>query len=79
MSFSIMVYHKILNIVPCAIQQDLIYTIYLIYTSWHLLIPNSQPFPPFPTALATTSLFSMSMSLYLFHRYVHLSYFSFHI
>ena len=58
MSFSIMVYHKILNIVPCAIQQDLIYTIYLIYTSWHLLIPNSQPFPlsPLPWQPQVSSL-----------------------
>ena len=36
--FSIMVYHKMLNIVPCAIQQD--FVIYSIYNSLHLLIPN---------------------------------------
>ena len=28
--FSIMVYHRILNIVPCALQQDLV--VYLSYT-----------------------------------------------
>ena len=44
-----------------------------IYNSLHLLMPHSQPFPlPPPSSLATTSLFSMSVSLLLFHRQVHL-------
>ena len=43
--------------------------IHPIYNSLHLLNPNSQSFP-FP--LATTSLFSMSVSQFLDHRYVHL-------
>ena len=51
------------------------------YNSLHLLIPNSQsiPFPspwqpvhPIPFPLATTSLFSKSMRLFLFYRKVHL-------
>ena len=42
--FSIMVYHRILSTVPCAIQQDLV--VYPSYTSLHLLIPNSQSIPP---------------------------------
>ena len=35
-----------------------------MYNSLHLLVPNSQFIPPFPTlpSLATTSLFSMSVS-----------------
>ena len=71
--FSIMVYHRILNIVPCAIQQDLVGypTNKALYNSLHLLTPASQSFLCNPF-LATTSLFSMSVSLFLFHRYVHL-------
>ena len=48
--------------------------IHPIHNSLHLLIPNSQSFPPplTPPPLATTSLFSMSVSLFLFCRYVHL-------
>ena len=69
--FFIMVYHRILNIVPCAVQQDLVYPSY-VCNSLHLLIPNSQPFtfPPLPQFLATTQLFSVSVSLQ-FDRYVH--------
>ena len=41
--------------------------VYPIYTSLHLLIPDSQSDPlPAPSSLATTSLFSMF--LMLFHR-----------
>ena len=61
--FSIMVYHRILNIV-----RTLLF-IHSTYNSLHLLIPNSQSIPPPPLSpLATTSLFSMSVSLFLFHR-----------
>ena len=56
--FSITVCCRVLNIV------SLLFTHY-IYTSLHLLIPNSQSFPS-PTA--TTSLFSMSVCPFLFHR-----------
>ena len=34
-----------------------------IYSSLHLLIPNSQSVPPTPSVLATRSLFSMSESI----------------
>ena len=48
-SFSIfsspMVSYRILNIVPCTIQQELVF-IHLIYNSLHLLTPTSQPLPP---------------------------------
>ena len=53
--FSITVCCRILN------RVSLLFT-HSIYTSLHLLIPNSQSFPP------PTSLFSMSVSLFLFHR-----------
>ena len=47
--------------------------IHPIYTSWHLLIPNFQSNPlPTPSLLATTNLFSMSVSLFLFHRLIQL-------
>ena len=43
--------------------------IHPVYNSLHLLIPNSQSIPPSPLpVLATTSLFSMSVTLFLFCR-----------
>ena len=61
-NFSIMFYHRILNIVPWTSL-----FIHCIYYSLHLLIPNSQSIPPLSllSSLATRSLFSMSMSLFL--------------
>ena len=45
--FSIVVYYRILNIVPCATQQDLV--VYLpIHESLHLLLPNPSPALPHP-------------------------------
>ena len=47
--------------------------IHPIYTSLRLLTPNSQSIPPLtPSHLATTSLFFMFVSLFLFHGYVDL-------
>ena len=47
--------------------------VHSIFNSLPLLIPNSQSFPPpLSSPLATTDLFSISGSLFLFHRYVHL-------
>ena len=58
-----MVYHRIVNIVSCAIQQDLVF-IHSLYTSLHLLIPNSQSIPLLlDLPLTTSSVFSMSVSL----------------
>ena len=70
-----MVYHRRLNIVPCAIQCDLvIYPFYLYYIApGNPKSTHSHSLPP----PATTKLFSMSVSLFLFCRYV--SYFRFHI
>ena len=67
-----MIYHRILNIVPCAIQQDLViypfYCLSILYIhSLHLLIPTSYSIPlPTLSLLVTTSLFSMSVSMFLF-------------
>ena len=59
--FSIVVYHRILNTFTCAIHQDLV-AYSSIYNNLHLLILNSQSFPPLaPSSLATTSLFSMTV------------------
>ena len=47
--------------------------IHFIYTSLHLLIPTPNPcLFHHPRPLATTSLVSMYVSLFLFSRYVHL-------
>ena len=47
--------------------------IHSFYNSMHLITPISPSFPPLSfSSLATTSLFSLSVSLFLFHRYVHL-------
>ena len=52
MFLSIMVYPKILNIVPNAIQQEfVVYPFYIQYNSLHLLIPISQSTPPPPLPL----------------------------
>ena len=60
-SFPLWFNHKILNIVPWTL-----FFIHSIYKSLHLLILNSQSFPSH--ALATTRLFSMSVSPFLFRR-----------
>ena len=67
--FSIMVYHKMLNMVPCAVGQDMLF-IHSGHNSLHLLVPNSQPNLPF--CWQSLSLFSRSVSLFLFCRQVHL-------
>ena len=62
--FSIIGYYKMLNIVPCAIQLDLV--VYSVCNSLYLLISNSQSIPsPFPSLLGNTSLFFMSVSLFV--------------
>ena len=67
-SFSIMIYYRMLNIVLVLYSKTLLF-ICFIYNSLHLLIPNSQSISPLPfSSLATTSLISMSLSLFLFHR-----------
>ena len=47
-SYSIVVCHRILNIVPCCVQWDLaVYPPYIVAIS-SLLIPDSQSIPPQP-------------------------------
>ena len=53
--FSIMIYHRILNIIPWLYSRTLLF-ICSIYNSLHLKIPNSQSTPPL--ALQTVSLWS---------------------
>ena len=53
--FSVRIYHRVLNTVPCTVQ-----FIHLVCNSLHLLIPDSQshsPEPPSPSA--TVSLLSL--------------------
>ena len=52
--FSIMAYHRILNIIPSANQDLVVYPscVFCILCSLHLLIPNSQSIPAsFPLPL----------------------------
>jgi len=64
--FSVMVSRRILNTVPHALQQDLVDPSYK-----HSLASADSSVQCFsllpPPTLATTSLFSMSVSLFLFH------------
>ena len=73
--FSIIVCQKILNMVPCAIQQDLV--VYPFYIQ-QFLSANPKLLiypPPHLSPLVTISLFSVFMSLFLFCKYVHLYHF----
>ena len=54
MFFPIMVYHRILNKFPVLFGRIVLF-IRPMYTSFRLLIPNSQSFPP-PPAPANHSL-----------------------
>ena len=52
---------------PLSYSRTLLF-IHSISNTLHLLIPNSQSILPHPSPLATTSLFSLSVSLFPFHR-----------
>ena len=70
--FSIMVYPRRLDILPCADSSTLL-SILSKCNNLHLLTSDSQSIPLSPPSpLATTSLFSMSVSLFLFCRWVNL-------
>ena len=78
--FSIMVYHRILNIVPCTIVDLIVHPFYIYqFASANPKLPIHPS--PTPLPLTTTWLFSMSMILFLFHRYIceFVSYFRFYI
>ena len=67
-----LLYPRRLNIVPRAAQMPL-FIIHPIYNGLHLLTLNSQSVPPlFPSHLAATSLFSMTVNLFLFCRSISL-------
>ena len=62
---SIFIYYRMLNMVPCAIQQDLFCPFYILqFASANLRLPVH----PSPLPLATLSLFSLSVNLFLFCR-----------
>ena len=64
--FFIIGYHKILNIVPCAISKSLVF-IHSLDSGVYLLIPYSSfILPPPLSPLVTISLFSVSVNLFLF-------------
>ena len=65
-----MVYPRRLDIVPCVIQYDLIYL--SKFNSLHLLTQIPSPLLSLSSPLTATGLFSMSVSLFLFCRLVHL-------
>ena len=66
--FSIMIYLRLLNILPWAVQQSLVF-IYSVYNSLPLITPNSLSIPPPPATsfLTATSLFCVTVTLFLFH------------
>ena len=65
-------YHCILNIVPCGLQLDL--AVYPFHIQNLTSANPSLPLHPSlnPSPLTTTSQFSLSAILFLFHRQVHL-------
>ena len=64
-----MVHNAILNIVLCTILSRTLLLIHFKYKILHLLTPTSYFIcPPIPYHLATSSLFSMFVILFLFHR-----------
>ena len=69
---SIMFYPKKLDIVPNYVHKTSLF-IHSKCNHLYVLTPNSQSIPhPPPSPLAITSLFSMSVSLFLFCRQIHL-------
>ena len=64
--FAIIIYHRILNIIPCAIHLGP-----CCLSILHIITASANPKPqymptPFPSPLANASLSSMSVSLFLF-------------
>ena len=59
--FSIMAYHRILNIVPCAIGPC---CLFIVYNSLYLLVPNFQSIPPPPPRQPVVYLLSKPIVLW---------------
>ena len=72
--FSIISYYNTLNIVLCAIRRSLfiLYTVICIYLSGTASLSPSTPYSPLWQPL---SLFSVSVSLFLFRKYIQLYHF----
>ena len=76
--FSIMFYHRILNIVLCAMQ-DLV-VIHSVYNSLYLVTPTSQSIPaPVPSSLTAQSVLCVCESVSISWIGAFVSYFRFHI
>ena len=69
MFFSITLYQRILNIVPHALQQGLVY--HPVFSNLRLLTPDFQSTPPHPVSPLAASRFSVPESWLLFFRWVH--------
>ena len=69
---SILVYHRMLNIVPCTIQQDLV--VYSFSVKYLAFADPKLPIHPFPTLSLPRQLLALSMSmiLLLIHIEIHL-------
>ena len=69
LSFSVLVYHKTVDVVPSAAQWDLV--VYPSFLHWFLSADPRLPILPFAALsfLATTSLFFLSVSLINAHFY----------
>ena len=66
--FSCIGHYRVLSRVPCAIQQVLFSYLFCNSSVW-MSIPISQFIPPHPLfLLGTISLFSISVTLFLFHK-----------
>ena len=63
-----MVYDRTLNMGPCALYSQPLVCIYFMYSSAHLLTPDSSFIPPSLSPLVTIHLSSMSVSLFMFHK-----------
>ena len=77
--FSILGYYKILHIILCAIQQVLVVYLFYILSMYLLIVAPNYPLPTL-SFLVTLTLFSASVTVFLFCKQVHLyHYFRFHV
>ena len=70
MFLSIMIYYRMLNILPCALQQDLVvypFILYIIDFIWKSQTPNPASAIPH---LATTDLFCLSVCFCFINKFI---------
>ena len=60
--FSVIGYYKILHVVPCAKQEDLVFILYIVVCISSSQTPNLSL--PTPSPLVTVSLIAMAVSLF---------------